>query len=216
MQITWLGQSCFKIQAEKSNVIIDPYDNKIGLKVPRLSGDIVLTTHDHHDHNNVSIVHGSEGNKPFIISGPGEYEVKDIFVYGIPSFHDDKEGADRGQNTIYRIEAEGMSLVHLGDLGHTLSNGTLEQLKSVDILMIPVGGKYTIDAKTASHVISQIEPRIVIPMHYKIKGLKLDIDSIDKFCKEIGVCSTDKLSKLKIAKKDLPIDEMKVFVLEKV
>jgi len=213
MQITWLGQSCFKIQTNNTIIAIDPFDKSIGLKVPHFASNIVLVTHDHHDHNNVSALRGVEGEKPFVVSGPGEYEAKNVFIYGIPSFHDTKEGLDRGANTIYRLEAEGMSLVHLGDLGHSLSNGQLEQLKSADILMIPVGGTYTINAKEASQVISQIEPRIVIPMHYKVKGLKINLESIDKFCKEIGVCSTEKMTKLKIAKKDLPTDEMKIFVL---
>lgn len=216
MQITWLGQACFKLQTDKTIIVIDPYDPRVGFKLSRLTADLVLVTHDHFDHNNISAVKGVEGNKPFIINGPGEYEAKNIFVYGIPSFHDNSEGKDRGTNTIYRVEVEGMSLLHLGDLGHLLNNGQLEQLKSVDILMIPVGGTYTINAKEASQIISQIEPRMVIPMHYKIKGLKVNLDPLDKFCKEIGVCPTETIPKLKIAKKDLPAEEMKVVVLEKV
>jgi len=168
------------------------------------------------DPNRLKIVKGIEEKNPFIINSPGEYEVKNVFVYGISCWHDASEGKDRGINTIFRIEAEGISIAHLGDLGHSLSNGQLEQLKSVDILMIPVGGTYTINAKQASEVISQVEPRIVIPMHYKIKGLKINLDPIDKFCKEIGVCPTETLPKLKILKKDLPQDEMKIFVLAKV
>lgn len=216
MNITWLGQSCFKIQTDKTIVAIDPYEDKIGLRMPHFGADLVLVTHDHFDHNNLSAIRNIEGKEPFVISGPGEYEVKNVFVYGISSYHDNVEGKERGNNTIYRLEVEGMSLAHLGDLGHILTNGQLEQLRGVDILMIPVGGKYTIAAAQASEVISQIEPRIVIPMHYKIKGVKADLDSLDKFCKEIGVCPRETLPKLKIVKKELPAEEMKIIVLEKV
>ncbi|RJQ31581.1 lactamase [Candidatus Parcubacteria bacterium] len=213
MQITWLGQACFKIQTNNTTIIIDPFDPKIGLKMPRVTADIVLSTHDHYDHNNISAIKGTDVD-PFIINNPGEYEVKDVFIYGIKSFHDKSEGKERGDNTIYRIEAENINLAHLGDLGHALSNGQLEQLQGVDILMIPVGGTYTINAKEANEVISQIEPRIVIPMHYKIKGLNINLDPIDKFCKETGVCATDTLPKLKIVKKDLPQEEMKIIILQ--
>jgi len=215
MHITWHGQSCFKIQGQNVTIITDPFDKSYGLKVPRMAADIITSSHDHNDHNNVKAVKGIDESSPFIITGSGEYEVKDVFVYGIPCFHDKNEGQDRGENTIYRIEIDNLTLVHLGDLGHAFANGQLEKLKQVDILFVPVGGVYTIDAKAASEVISQIEPRIVIPMHYQIPGLKLKLDSLDKFCKEIGVCPTEKLAKLKIAKKDLPAEDMKVVVLNK-
>ena len=209
-------KSGFKIQGQNVALIADPFDKSIGLRVPRMAADIVTVSHNHFDHNNVKAVKGIGESNPFVIIGPGEYEVKDVFIYGISCFHDKNEGQDRGENTIYRIEIDGLTLVHLGDLGHTFANGQLEKLKQVDILFIPVGGVCTIDGKAASEVISQIEPRIVIPMHYKIPGLNLKLDSLDKFCKEIGVCPTEKLPKLKIVKKDLPSEEMKVIILNKV
>jgi L-ascorbate metabolism protein UlaG (beta-lactamase superfamily) len=141
-----------------------------------------------------------------------EYDYKGILVEGIDSFHDDKEGKERGLNVIYRFEVEDISIVHLGDLGSPLDNGQLEKLAGTDILLIPVGGKYTLDAKKAVEVISQIEPRIVIPMHYKIKDLKIDIDPVDKFIKEIGVEPTYE-EKLKISKKDLPQEDMELVIL---
>jgi len=214
MTITWLGQSCFKIQDKDATLVTDPYGESVGFKLPRLSADIVTTSHDHDDHNNVSAVSGTTGS-PFIISGPGEYEVKGIFVYGIPAWHDKSEGKERGANTIYRIEVEGLSIVHLGDLGHTLSEETVAKLEGVDILLIPVGGKWTIGTNEAVLVISELEPRIVIPMHYKIPGLKVDVDPVDKFLKEMGASKAEKLPKLKIAKKDLPQEETKVILLER-
>ncbi len=214
MIINWFGQSCFKIQSEKSILVTDPFDQSIGLKLPRLVADIVTVSHQHSDHNNVEAVKGIDNPQPFIIENPGEYEIKNTFIYGIDSYHDNKEGKEKGTNMIYRIETEEMILAHLGDLGHLLTNGQIEKLEGVDILFIPVGGVYTINAKEAAELISQLEPRIIIPMHYKIKGLKFNVDSVDKFCKEIGVCPTETINKFKISKKDLPQEEMKVVILQ--
>lgn len=214
MIISWYGISCFKIQGDKATVITDPYNNSFGLKVPRLAGDIVTSSHNHDDHNNVKAVKALGEKDPFIIDGPGEYEAKDTFIYGISSWHDAKGGTERGANTIYRIEMDGISLAHLGDLGHSLENGQIEKLEGIDILMIPVGGNFTIDGKEATKIISQIEPRLIIPMHYSIKGLNLKIDKLDTFCKEIGVCPPNTLPKFKVTKKDLPQEELQVVLLE--
>jgi L-ascorbate metabolism protein UlaG (beta-lactamase superfamily) len=214
MTITWLGHSCFKIQDKEVTIVTDPYEASVGFKLPRLAADIVTVSHDHYDHNNIAGVHGADG-EPFLISGPGEYEVKGVFIYGIPFWHDKSEGAERGVNVAYRIEVEGISVAHLGDLGHSLTEEQASKLDGVDILLIPVGGKYTIGANEATEVINEIEPRIVIPMHYKIPGLKLDIDSADKFLKEMGASKAERLPKLKISKKDLPQEETKVILLEK-
>lgn len=216
MIITWHGHSCFKIQGDKATVITDPFDGSYGLKVPRHSADIVTVSHDHKDHNYIESVKPA-GDKPvFVVDTPGEFEFKETFIYGIPSYHDNSKGSEMGPNTIYRIEMDGMSIGHLGDLGHTLESEHLERLEGVDILMIPIGGTYTIDGKEATKVINQIEPRIVIPMHYNIKGLKLakKIDGYDVFCKEIGACPKEEVSKLKITKKDLPQEDLEVVLFE--
>jgi L-ascorbate metabolism protein UlaG (beta-lactamase superfamily) len=213
MIITWQGHSCFKIQdkvgTDGITLTTDPFDKSLGLKVPNFESDIITVSHDHGDHNNVSALRG----KPFVINTAGEYDVKGVLVEGIHSFHDEKEGKKRGTNIIYRIEIEDISLVHLGDLGRELDNKQLERLERTDILFIPVGGKYTIDAKKAVEVISQLEPRIVIPMHYMIPGLEIDLDGVDKFIKELGVEPT-KEEKLKISKKDLPSEDMELVILE--
>lgn len=210
MHITWLGQACFKIQGKEATIVTDPYDSKIGLKLPRLNADIVTISHSHYDHNNVKAVSG----QPFVIDTPGEYEIKKVFIWGIPSWHDNKEGASRGANTIFIYQFEDIKLAHLGDLGTTLTDEQLEKLEGVDILLIPVGGIYTIDGKKATEVINQVEPRIVIPMHYKIPGLKIKLDEVDKFCNEMGVKKNGPEEKLKITKKDLPADEVKVIILK--
>ena len=162
--------------------------------MPNLSADIVLVTHNHSDHNNVAGVKG----EPFVINGPGEYEVKEVFVNGISSFHDDNGGKERGLNTIYLIEAEDLKFCHLGDLGQKqLTDEQLEKIDGVDVLMIPVGGgKYTIDSSAAQKIISQIEPRIVIPMHFALPKNKAELDDVSKFLKTMGkpsVVAQDKL-----------------------
>ncbi len=213
MIITWQGHSCFKIQDKISpdgvTVVTDPFDKKIGLKPPSFEANIVTISHDHFDHNNVAALRGN----PFIIDRAGEYDVKGVLVEGIESYHDEKQGSERGPNIIYRLVLDDISVVHLGDLGQALDNGQLEKLAGTDILLIPVGGKYTLDAKQAVAVISQIEPRIIIPMHYKLDngGLK-DIDGVDKFIRELGLEPT-KEEKLKINKKDLPQEDMELIIL---
>ncbi len=190
---------------------MDPFTEETGLSLPKLDSEILLITHDHYDHNNIKEVAGS----PFLIQGPGEYERKDIFIQGIPSYHDDKEGKERGRNTIYTIEAEEMNLCHLGDFGEKeLSPEQLEKIGDVDILMVPIGVTFTLDAKGAAKIISQIEPRIVIPMHYHLPKLKEKIDGLEPFLKEMGQKSVESQPKLLIKKKDLTAEETKVVVLQ--
>jgi L-ascorbate metabolism protein UlaG (beta-lactamase superfamily) len=213
MYIQWLGQSCFKIQDKIGpggiTLVTDPYSSDIGLKMPSFEADIVTVSHDHYDHNNVKALRGA----PFIIKNAGEYDIKDVAINGVEAYHDNQSGKERGNNIIYRISIDDISIVHLGDLGHTLDNKQLEILSGTDILLIPVGGKYTLDAKKALEVVSQIEPRIVIPMHYKIPGLKMEIDGVDKFIKEIGIKPREE-EKLKISKKDLPVEDMELVIFK--
>jgi len=213
MIIMHIGHSCFKIQdklgTEGITLTTDPYDKSTGLKVPNFESDIITVSHDHADHNNVKALRGN----PFIIDSAGEYDIKDVSVHGLESYHDNDQGKDKGGNIIYRIVMDDISVVHLGDLGHVLDNKQLEILQGTDILFVPVGGKYTLDAKKAVEVVSQIEPRIVIPMHYKTSNLKYDIDGVEKFVKEIGIKPTEEV-KLKINKKDLPQEDMELVILE--
>jgi L-ascorbate metabolism protein UlaG (beta-lactamase superfamily) len=212
MMISYLGQSCFKLQdklgPEGVTLVTDPFDKELGLKVPNFEADIVTVSHQHHDHNNSGALRGN----PFVIDTPGEYDIKGVMAQGIETFHDAKGGAERGKNIVYRIEMDDLCIVHLGDLGHILTDEQLEQLDGVDILMIPVGGKFTIDAKAAVEVIGQLEPRVVIPMHYKLPSSKSDVDSVERFIKELGV-QPRKEEKLKIAKKDLPQEGMELVIL---
>jgi len=215
MTIFWHGQSCFQIISSQGknnhvNIVIDPYSEDIGLKVPKLEADILLITHGHHDHNNIKAIAGT----PFLINGPGEYEIKEVFIQGIPAFHDSSSGKERGVNTIYTIEAEELRLCHLGDLGQKeLTPEQIDKIGQVDILMIPTGGVYTISAKEAVKIMSQIEPNIIIPMHYQLPRLKLKLDGLDKFLKTMGIKKLDSLPKLSIKKKDVLPEEAKIIVL---
>jgi L-ascorbate metabolism protein UlaG (beta-lactamase superfamily) len=217
MNITWYGQSCFRValQGQKkakqwTSLVIDPFDESTGLKLPKLEAEIFLITHEHKDHNNQKIA----TKETFLINSPGEYELRDIFIQGISSFHDKEKGKERGLNTIYTVETEEVKLCHLGDFGQEeLTDEQLRDIGEVDVLMIPVGGVYTIDAKEATKVISQIEPRIVIPMHYKIPGLKVKLDELGAFLKAIGDKGAKAEDKISIQKKNLPVGEMKIIPL---
>lgn len=211
MEITYIGHSCFKIKGKDLSIVIDPYDPKIGFKLPKLEADVVLSSHDHFDHSNISGVTGSRTT----IDGPGEYEISNVFIQGLPTFHDEKNGAKRGKNTIYSIDIDGFTILHLGDLGHELSDSTLENLGEVDVLMIPVGGFYTIDAETAAKVISSIEPGIVIPMHFKTDDLTgvEDLEGLQKFLDEMGADDVKTQEKLKLTSKADVSDETQIVVL---
>lgn len=216
MTINWYGQSCFQISSSQGknnhvSIVIDPFDESTGLKPPKLQADIVLVTHDHSDHNNVKAVSG----EPFIAKGPGEYDIKGVFIQGIPGYHDNIQGAQRGSITIYTIDTEGIRLCHLSDLGQKeLTSSQLDKIGNIDILMIPIGGIYTIDAAEAVKVMAQIEPRIIMPMHYKIPKLKIKLDDIDKFLKNLGIKKPELLPKLSIKKKDISTEEAKIIILQ--
>ena len=209
MDITWYGQACFRLRDRGVAVVADPYDKSIGLKLPRLSADIVTISHQHRDHNCAEAVRGG----PFVIDGPGEYEIKGLFVTGIAMWHDNRGGAERGANTIYIYEFPDATVCHLGDLGHMPDQSQVEEMGRVDVLLVPVGSKYTIDGKRAAEVVSLIEPSVVIPMHYALPGLNIELGSVESFLREMGTKDAERLGTLSVTGKRLP-EETQVVVLE--
>ncbi len=214
MDITYFGHSSFKLRGKTATVVTDPYDPKmVGLKFAKVSADIVTVSHDHHDHNFVSQV--TDVKK--VVQGPGEYEISGVSIIGFDSYHDEAKGLERGKNTIFVIEIDGIRVAHLGDLGHKLSEDVIGEMGTVDILLIPVGGVYTIDSDTAAEVVREIEPSITIPMHYYIDGMDENafgkLAKVDAFITEIGL-SVERLEKLSLKKSEIQEDQ-KVIVLEK-
>lgn len=210
--IQYFGLSCFKLTSKINDqevcLVTDPYNPVSGLKLPRnLEADIVTVSHNHENHNFLEGVRGA----PFIIRGPGEYENKKVFVYGIRSSH--TPDPKRGANTLYRIEMGGLSLAHLGDLGHDLIDQELERLEDVDILFLPVGGNGVLGAKSAMELVNNLQPRIVIPCHFKMPDLKPSFDGVDKFLREFGAGKLEPQTKVKLARKDLPQEETEVVLM---
>lgn len=209
MEIFPLGHSSFRLRGKQATVITDPYgESGLSVKFPKhIEADVVTISHAHEDHNAAHLV---EGN-PFVIRGPGEYEIKGISVIGVSSYHDAEAGAARGKNTMYKFEIDGVKILHLGDLGHVLSSAQVDQLDGVDILIIPIGGTYTIDAEKAAQVISDIEPRIIIPMHDSRSNK--DLASVDAFLKHMNKEGIVPVPKLTVSRDKLPV-EVQIVILE--
>ncbi|OGY18297.1 MAG: hypothetical protein A2900_04610 [Candidatus Chisholmbacteria bacterium RIFCSPLOWO2_01_FULL_50_28] len=219
MDITYLGHSCFKLRGREASLVTDPYASSVGFAMPRVSADIVTVSHFHKDHCYTSGVSGTaRRTEPFLIQAPGEYEISGISVFGVSCFHDGKSGTERGKNTVFTIHVDDVSIVHLGDLGHRLSDQEIEAMGSCDILLVPVGGVYSLDPKEAIEVVNQLQPAVVIPMHYrtpkhnpKVFG---KLATLEDFLHEGGFEQAARTEKLTLAKGSLP-SEMEVVVLEK-
>lgn len=208
MVITWYGQSCFRIQSGELVIVTDPFAKEIGLKPPSGQADIVTISHEHLDHNNREAIKG----EPFIVDGPGEYSIKGADIIGIPSTHNTKNGEGKGDNTIFIIDVEDIRICHLGDQGKILTNEQIDQIQNIDILFIPIGGTYTLNAEEALEVIGQLEPKAIIPMHYGFEGFDgvkgcLPLEKADKFAKEIG-CKKENMNVGKVTLKKKNIEEM--------
>lgn len=218
MEITWLGHSCFRLRSRTATVVTDPYGKDLGLMLPRVRADIVTVSHDAGDHNYVKGVKGDFK----VLSGPGEYEVSNVFVTGLVLSERKVTGgkstrggaAAQDRNTVFLIELDGVTVCHLGDLNSVPTQAMMEEsLSAVDVLLIPVGGGESLNASQAAEVVSLLEPHIVIPMHHKIKGLDLKLDPVSKFLKEMGLDKVDEQESLKLDRSGLP-DETQVVLLE--
>lgn len=214
MEIKYLGHSSFFIKTKNAKIVTDPFlPESTGLKFANTEADVVTISHAHDDH---SYSEGIKG-EPLVLTWSGEYEKKEVRITGFRTFHDAQEGAERGENIMFKFEDNDISLLHCGDLGHLLSNEITDEIGGVDVLMIPVGGMTTIDAKQAVKVINQIEPSIVIPMHYNQDGLDQKtfgtLSDLQTFLKEISAEDVQPIEKLSIKKEQLDPENMKVVVL---
>ena len=215
MEITWFGHSCFRLRDRSVAVVTDPYGKDIGLILPRVRADLVTVSHDADDHNYTKGV--KSGFKT--LTGPGEYEVAGVFVAGLELRGErkkSKEQATRLRNTVFLFEFEDLNVCHLGDLDHVPTQAQVEEtLGQVDVLLIPVGGGESLNAAQASEVVSLLEPHIVIPMHYKVKGLEptVKLDPVTKFLKEMGLDNVPTQETLKVTRSGLP-EETQIVLLE--
>lgn len=219
MIITYHGHSCFKLRGKIGSAVTDPYDDYVGFSLPSLSADVVTVSHQHKDHNQAARVSGTARRaNPFIIDQLGEYEVGGVSVFGVKSYHDGTEGKERGANSIFTIAIDGIRACHLGDLGHELTDSMIEDIGSIDVLFVPVGGTFSLNAKQAVAVARAIEPSYVIPMHYQTAQHNSkafgELSPVEDFLKEFGAEATAPLDKLKVENDRLP-EEMEVVVLQK-
>ncbi len=211
MKIEYLGHSCFKLtESTGTSVICDPYDEAVGYGVPEMSADAVTVSHHHYDHDAVKSVKGS----PVIIDKECSYDLPGVEINAIKSFHDGEEGKLRGGNLIFKFRMDGIDVCHLGDLGEECSSALIDELLPVNVLLIPVGGTYTIDAEMAKEYVDRIMPEVVIPMHYRDKGCKLDIDKVDAFLNLFDDVEEAEESAIELMRNDLN-DDTKIVVLRR-
>jgi len=211
IKITYLGQSSFKIKSTNAALITDPFDSKAtGLPWRKQEADIVTISHEHSDHNCLDKIDGN----PFVIREPGEYEIKGVHIIGESSSHGQTDGKDLGENTFFTFRWDDFVIVHLGDLGKPLASAQLEELGQVDVLMVPVGGKWTIGAEAASELIAQIEPCFVVPMHYRLVEEQKDLQPVTEFLDQMGAENITSQSSLDLKSKNALPDQTQVVLLD--
>lgn len=213
MKIRYLGHSCFELtESTGTKIVTDPY-GAVGFRMPSVAADAVTVSHDHFDHNNISAVKG----KPVVFNKEGTYEIGGVDVIAIKSYHDGENGEKRGDNLIFKFRMDGLEICHLGDLGEECSSALIEMLLPVHVLLIPVGGNYTIDAEQAKEYVDRIMPAIVIPMHYKTKGSALDIAKVDEFTDLFDSEEVEELddSEIELFRDDISEESTKIIVMER-
>jgi L-ascorbate metabolism protein UlaG (beta-lactamase superfamily) len=211
MRIKWLGHSCFKITCKTGvRIVTDPFDDNVGYKLPSVETDIVTVSHGHYDHNFTDCLSGDYE----VVNKVGNFYVKDIPITGVHTFHDDVNGEKRGNNIVYVFEMDGMRLCHLGDIGHVLSPSQVEMIGKVDVLLIPVGGVYTVSVEDALKIVELLKPSVIIPMHYKTPALKFNLDAAEGFVNSFK--NVEKLSSqvIEINKDNNKAGEPKVYILK--
>lgn len=201
MKIRWYGHACFLITTDSGlRILTDPFDETVGYGLPSVTPDIVTVSHEHFDHNAVDLLSGEFD----VVRGPGEHHVRVLDIHGLSTYHDEIHGAKRGDNTVYTFEVDNLRITHLGDLGHILSASQIMALRPINVLLIPVGGFYTIDAKEAKEVVEALNPDVVIPMHYKTSVMDFPIASVDDFLELMGRGERLHATTLEVSARDLP------------
>jgi L-ascorbate metabolism protein UlaG (beta-lactamase superfamily) len=201
VDITWLGLSCFRIRGSQAVIITDPFPPGIGYTLGKQTADIVTVSHPHPSHSYDQGINSEHR----LVKGPGEYEISGVLILGIGTYHDSVKGQSRGKNTIYLMEIDGVNVLHLGDLGHVLNDDQVEEIGNVDVLLLPVGGVSTINAAMAAEVMRKLEPRVVIPMHYKTDKSSRDLEPVENFLKEMGQTQVEPRPKLNVSRTNLPL-----------
>lgn len=213
MKIRYLGHSCFEFtESTGTTIVTDPYGD-IGYKMPKARANAVTISHAHYDHNNAKAVGGS----PVIFDREGQYENGGVHITAIKSYHDNENGEERGENLIFKFRMDGVEVCHLGDLGEECSSSLIEALLPVHVLLIPVGGNYTIDAQQAKEYVDRIMPSYVIPMHYKTKGLDIDVEKADDFIDLFEEEDVEEIrsNELELFRDDVTEEQTKLILMER-
>lgn len=213
MEIKYLSHSSFLVKTKDAKIVMDPFDPKFtGIKFSKQEADLVTISHTHKDHSHTDLIEG----EPLILTWPGQFEKKGVRLWGISTFHDKVEGKEKGENVMYKLESEGISILHCGDLGHIPTDAVIDDIGDVNILMVPVGGKYSLTADEAILFAKKVEPSIVIPMHYATAGSSIEgLAPLDEFLKKMGITQAEPLEKLVVKKEEFDVDSaMRVVVLK--
>ena len=201
MKLEWMGHACFRLTAENGTVIVtDPYDDSVGIRVPKLTAGLVTMSHDHHDHNNLAMISG----RPQVVRGTETAQIRGVVTQAVGSYHDDRGGALRGPNNVRIFCIDGLKVVHMGDQGCMPDAAVMQAIADADVMMIPVGGFYTIDAKGAKAIIEQARPKCVIPMHYKTKHCTYPIAGVEPFLESMGAEDAKPVRELEVTPESVP------------
>ena len=202
VEVGFLGHSCFRLKGKEAVLLADPFDPSLGYPWPNPQADIVTISHSHPGHSyGVGV-----GGDPRIIQGPGEYETRGVFVLGLATYHDGEQGKKLGRNTIYLVEMDDVRVLHLGDLGHPLPSEVVGELGRVDLLLVPVGGGAAMGARAAAGLVRALEPRVVIPMHYRTESGGANLEPVVAFLKEMGAEEAVPQPRLSISRVSLPAE----------
>ncbi|TAK22904.1 MAG: lactamase [Chloroflexota bacterium] len=207
MEIVWHGHSFFRIRAREATIVFDPNGRS---KAGRVQADLALVSHDHPGHNNVEAITGASR----VLTRPGEYEIRGVSIVGVQAAHDADGGRKRGRNIAWIVHAEDISVCHLGDLGHPITSDQAQAIGAIDILLVPVGGHNTINAAQAAEIVTTLEPRVVIPMHFAQPGSDSALATVDGFLREQGARGIEPQPRYAVSSRAALPPETQVFLLE--